>query len=119
MRSRVWVRQWLDVDRRLQHGHYNRLMHELRYKDPGSYFNFPRVPPKAQESFWVRQWLDVDRRLQHGHYHRLIYEQRYKDPASYINFLRVPPDMFDELLGRLGPLIPKQSPRVENLSNQA
>ena len=57
---------------------------------------------------WVRQRLDVDRRLQYGHYHRLMYELRYEDPASYFNFLRVPPDMFDELLGRLGPLIAKQ-----------
>ncbi len=42
---RVWVRQWLDVDRRLQYGHYHRLMYELRYEDPASYFNFLRVPP--------------------------------------------------------------------------
>ena len=62
---------------------------------------------------WVRQWFDVDRRLQHGHYHRFMYELRYKDPASCINFRRVPPDMFDELLGRLGPLIAKQSLRIE------
>ena len=41
--------------------------------------------------------------------HRLImYELRYEDNASYFNFLRVPPDMFDELLGRLGPPIAKQ-----------
>ena len=44
-RRRVWVRQWLDVDRRLQHGHYHRLMYGLRYKDSASYFNFPHVPP--------------------------------------------------------------------------
>ena len=38
-----------------------------------------------------------------------MYELRYKDPASkYFNFLRVPPDMFDDLLGRLGPVIAKQ-----------
>ena len=36
----VWVRQWLDVDRRLQYGHYHRLMYELRYEDPASYFHF-------------------------------------------------------------------------------
>ena len=39
-RRRVWVRQWLDVDRMLQYGHYHRLMYELRYEDPVSYFNF-------------------------------------------------------------------------------
>ena len=44
-RMRVWVRQWLDVDRRLQHGHYHRLMYGLRYKDSASYFNFLHVPP--------------------------------------------------------------------------
>ena len=44
-RRRVWVRQWLDVDRRLQYGHYHRLMCELRYEDPSSYFNLLRVPP--------------------------------------------------------------------------
>ena len=44
-RGRVWVRQWLDVDRRLQHGHNHRLIYELRYNDPASYFNFLRVPP--------------------------------------------------------------------------
>ena len=57
---------------------------------------------------WVRQWLDVDRRLQHGHYHRLMYELRYKDTVSYFNFIRVPPDRFDDLLGRLRPVIAKQ-----------
>ena len=31
-RRRVWVRQWLDVDRMLQYGHYHRLMYELRYE---------------------------------------------------------------------------------------
>ena len=65
-----------------------------------------RAPSRRR--VWVRQWLDVDRRLQYGHYHRLMYGLRYKDSASYFNFLRVPPNMFDELLGRLGPLIAKQ-----------
>ena len=37
-----------------------------------------------------------------------MYELRYEDNASYFNFLRVPPDMFDDLLGRLGPPIAKQ-----------
>ena len=39
-RRRVWVCQWLDVDRRLQYGHYHRRMYDLRYEDPASYFNF-------------------------------------------------------------------------------
>ena len=37
--------QWLDADRRLQYGHYHRLMCGLRYEDTASYFNFLRVPP--------------------------------------------------------------------------
>ena len=41
-------------------------------------------------------------------------ELRYEDPASYFNFLHVPPAMFDELLGRLGPLITKQETRYRN-----
>ena len=65
-----------------------------------------RAPRRRRDR--VRQWLDVDKRLQHGHYHRLMYELRYKYPASYFNFLHVPPDMFEEVLGRLGPLIAKQ-----------
>ena len=43
-RRRVCIRQWLDVDRRLQYGHYHRLMCELRYADPASYFNCLCVP---------------------------------------------------------------------------
>ena len=45
-RRRIWVRAWLDEARRLQHGHYNKLMPELRYEDPASYFNYLRVPPE-------------------------------------------------------------------------
>ena len=41
-----------------------------------------------------------------------MYELRYKDHASYFNFLRVPPNMFDDLLGRLGPVIAKQTSRT-------
>ena len=40
---RWWVRPWLDVDRRLQFGHYNRLMEELQMEDAESFRNFLRM----------------------------------------------------------------------------
>ena len=39
-RRRIWARQWLDVDRRLQYGHYHRLMYELRYEDNSASFMY-------------------------------------------------------------------------------
>lgn len=42
---RWWVRPWLDADRRLNYGHYNRLMEELRLEDCESFRNFLRVEP--------------------------------------------------------------------------
>jgi hypothetical protein len=44
-RRRFWVRPWLDESRRIEHGHFHRLMPELRYEDPASYLNYLRVPP--------------------------------------------------------------------------
>ena len=45
-RRMLWVRPWLEeAGRRFQHGHYHRLMPELRLEDPCSYFNYLRVPP--------------------------------------------------------------------------
>ncbi|PJE77331.1 hypothetical protein CI610_03752 [invertebrate metagenome] len=35
-----WVRPWLSVERRLQFGHYDRLMTELRVEDHHSFLNF-------------------------------------------------------------------------------
>ena len=97
---------------RQQAGLFLAYMHVQQVQDDASVVHLiqrrrRRRAPRRRR-VWVRQWLDVDRRLQYGHYHRLMYELRYEDPASYFNFLRVPPDMFDELLGRLGPLITKQ-----------
>ena len=43
-RRMFWVRPWLEAARRFQHGHYHRLMTELRLEDPCSYFNYLRVP---------------------------------------------------------------------------
>ena len=51
---RCWVRPWLDVGRRLQFGHYHRLMPELRHEDPASFFNFLRVPPEMFDELLAR-----------------------------------------------------------------
>ena len=39
-----WARPWLSVERRLQFGHYDRLIAELRMEDQQSFFNFLRMP---------------------------------------------------------------------------
>ena len=41
-----WVRPWLSADRRLQFGHYDQLMEELRMEDTQSFFNFVRMSPE-------------------------------------------------------------------------
>ena len=41
-----WVRPWLAADRRLQFGHYDRLMSELRFEDIQSFCNYLRMPPE-------------------------------------------------------------------------
>ena len=69
---------------------------------------------RRERRYWVRPWLDVGRRFQFGHYHRLLPELRHEDPASFFNFLRVQPEIFDELLGRLGPRCTKQDTRYRN-----
>ena len=37
------VRPWLSAERRLQYGHYDRLVAELRIE---AFFNFMRIPPE-------------------------------------------------------------------------
>ncbi|CAG2195955.1 unnamed protein product [Mytilus edulis] len=44
-RRSFWIRPWLATDRRLQFGHYDQLMNELRIEDEPSFFNFLRMPP--------------------------------------------------------------------------
>ena len=44
--SSCWVRPWLSAERRLQFGHYDRLLVELRMEDQQSFFNFLRMPPE-------------------------------------------------------------------------
>ena len=51
---RCWVQPWLDVGRRLQFGHYHRLMPELRQEDPASFFNFLQVPPEMFDELLAR-----------------------------------------------------------------
>jgi hypothetical protein len=51
---RCWVRPWLDVGRRQQFGHFNRLMPELRAEDPASYINFLRITPQMFDELVTR-----------------------------------------------------------------
>ena len=41
-----WVRPWLQTERKLLYGHYDRLMEELRQEDQQSFSNFIRMPPE-------------------------------------------------------------------------
>ena len=43
--KRFWVRPWLSADRRLQFGHYDQLLRELRMEDNSSFFNYMRMEP--------------------------------------------------------------------------
>ena len=61
---------------------------------------------RRRRQFWVRPW--IGRRVEFGMYDQLMVELRNEDQKSFKNFLRMPPQMFDELLGRLGPRITKQ-----------
>ena len=40
-----WVRPWLGANRRLQYGHYDGLMEELRAEDASFFFKFMRMEP--------------------------------------------------------------------------
>jgi len=43
-RRRLWVRPWLSSDRRIQFGHYDKLLEELRVEDSQAFANFIRLP---------------------------------------------------------------------------
>ena len=43
--KRFWVRPCLSARRRLELGHYHRLMRELRMEDTTSFFNYLRMQP--------------------------------------------------------------------------
>ena len=43
--KRFWVRSWLSAERKLQFGHYDQLLRELRMEDSSSFFNYMRMQP--------------------------------------------------------------------------
>ena len=45
MAKRFWVRPWLSADRRLQFGHCDQLLRELRMEDNSLFFNYMRMEP--------------------------------------------------------------------------
>lgn len=51
---RFWVRPWLTATRRLAHGHYHRLMQELRMEDTSSFVNFMRMEPQMFDELVAR-----------------------------------------------------------------
>jgi len=61
-----WVRPWLQAERRLRYGHYDRLTTELRREDQQSFFNFLRMPAKMFDELINR----VGPRIQRGHRER-------------------------------------------------
>ena len=60
-RSRsCWVRPWLLAERRLQYGHYDRLLAELRIEDQQSLFNFMRMPTEMFDELLKRAEFVLD-----------------------------------------------------------
>ena len=70
------MRPWLHSERRLQFGHFYRLMEELRLEDGGSFRNFLRMEPAmfdellhrirpriAKQDTWYRQAIDPGLKL--------------------------------------------------------
>ena len=52
--KRFWVRPWLSADRRLQFGHYDQLMTELRMEDSATFFNYMRMEPRMFDEILQR-----------------------------------------------------------------
>ena len=52
--KRFWVRPWLYADRRLQFGHYDQLLRELRMTDNLSFVNYMRMEPLMFDEFLNR-----------------------------------------------------------------
>ena len=52
--KRFWVQPWLSARRRLELGHYPRLMRELRMEDTTSFFNYLRMQPAMFEEILNR-----------------------------------------------------------------
>ena len=68
-----------------------------------------RQKKKKRRSVWTRSWLFG--RETHGAYHALLQELLSDDPAGYKNFLRMDASSFDQLLGKVLPLIERQDTR--------
>ena len=63
--SQFWVRPWLSADRRLQFGHYDQLLRELRMEDNPSFFNYMRMEPLMFDEIFNR----VSPRIQKSYTH--------------------------------------------------
>ena len=57
---------------------------------------------RRKRKVWVREW--IKNRDRHGAYHQLMQELAL-DTTSYCNFVRMNATTFEELLGRVAPLI--------------
>ena len=64
------------------------------------------ISRKRRRTVWVKPWLS--RRFQLGAYDTLMIELANEDIDGYIAFQRLAPDLFEEILGKVGPLIQKQ-----------
>ena len=62
---RWWVRPWLTPARRLEYGHYNRLMQELRVEDENAFANYVRIPPHMFDELLNRIRPVIQRRDTH------------------------------------------------------
>ena len=71
--NNLWVPVWLDKRRRLMHGELwvTRLMPDLRYEDPASYFNY--LPPPSNLISWGYNKLY---RSCNTHIHRPIFTNK-------------------------------------------
>ena len=60
--KRFCVRPWLSADRRLQFGHYDQLMSELRMEDSTSFFNYMRMEHLMFDEILTRVSPRIQRR---------------------------------------------------------
>ena len=70
------------------------------------YLYLKRKHSSEMRSIWTREWLL--RRSDLGAFDTLLSELREEDKASFLNFLRVSPGLFQDLLGKIAPLIERQ-----------
>ena len=77
------MRPWLSAERRLQFGHYDKLLAELRMEDQQSFFNFLRMPPEMFDELLNRVGLRI--RKMDTHYSKAL--ERYMKLAITIRHL--------------------------------